>query len=228
MIRVRSTANPRCPRARIRVLQDGNESPGRCNEKLENSRRHVSLSCASAIQLLEIPKAPKGAEMAAKSPSSEIAVLLHLLDQAFDKKAWHGPNLRGAIRRVTAAQAEWRSDPKRHSIADVVVHAAYWKYAVRRRLRGDKRGSFSLKGSNWFVLPNPLTEKDWRSFIVLLDDQHRKLRQVVQDYPAARLHQRSPGSKYVAIDLISGIAAHDIYHAGQIQLLKRLQIANED
>ncbi|HMF10720.1 MAG TPA: hypothetical protein VKE94_00390, partial [Gemmataceae bacterium] len=61
-------------------------------------------------------------------------MLLFLLDQAFDKKAWHGPNLRGAIRRVSVAQAGWRPGPSRRSIADIVVHAAYWKYAVRRRL----------------------------------------------------------------------------------------------
>ncbi|HMF11570.1 MAG TPA: DinB family protein, partial [Gemmataceae bacterium] len=99
--------------------------------------------------------------MSSKSSASEIDLLLFLLDQGYDKKAWHGPNLRGAIRRLSAAQAAWRPGPKRRSIAEIVVHAAYWKYAVRRRLRGDKRGSFPLKGSNWFSLPEPVTELDW-------------------------------------------------------------------
>src|SRR5207245_11177058 len=116
--------------------------------------------------------------MAAKSAAPEIALLLYLLDQAYDKKAWHGPNLRGAIRRISSAQAAWRPAPKRRSIGDIVVHAAYWKYAVRRRLRGDKRGSFPLKGSNWFTLPTSLTEEGWRVFVVLLDTQHRELREV--------------------------------------------------
>jgi hypothetical protein len=158
-----------------------------------------------------------------KSPASEISLLLSLLDQAFDKKAWHGPNLRGAIRRVSAAQAGWRPGPKRRSIADIVVHAAYWKYAVRRRLRGDKRGSFPLRGSNWFDLPDTLYEYDWREYVGLLDAQHRGLREVVAAYPVRRLHQPSPGSRFTAAGLISGVAAHDIYHAGQIQILKRLQ-----
>jgi hypothetical protein len=161
--------------------------------------------------------------MSVKTDAGEIELLLDLLDQGYDTKAWHGPNLRGAIRRVSAEQAAWRSDRSRHTIAELVLHAAYWKYAVRRRLRGDKRGSFPLKGSNWIPLSGSLTDKEWRASVALLDDQHRKLRETVAGFPAAHLHQRSLGSRFTAVGLITGIAAHDIYHAGQIQVLKRLQ-----
>src|SRR5438445_1747395 len=99
---------------------------------------------------------------------SEIELLLGILDQAFNKKAWHGPNLRGSIRGLTAAQAAWRPQAKRRSIAEIVLHAAYWKYIVRRRLRGDKRGSFPLQGSNWFAVPNSLPEAAWRDYVALL------------------------------------------------------------
>ena len=75
-----------------------------------------------------------------------------------------------------AVQAAWRPHPNRHSIAENVVHCAYWKYAVRRRLCGEKRGSFPLKGSNWFALPEPLSEASWREFTALLESQHRLLR----------------------------------------------------
>ena len=79
-----------------------------------------------------------------------IQILLALVDEAFDRQAWHGPTLRGSLRGVTPAQAQWRPAPGRHNIRELTVHAAYWKYAVRRRLNGEKRGSFALKGSNWF------------------------------------------------------------------------------
>ena len=161
--------------------------------------------------------------MAKPSALTEIALLLDLLDQGYDKKAWHGPNLRGAIRRVSAQQAAWRSNRARHTIAELVVHSAYWKYAVRRRLLGEKRGSFPMKGSNWFELPKWLNDSEWRYHVALLDEQHRELREAVARFPAAQLHKRSLGSKYTAVGLITGIAAHDIYHAGQIQVLKRLQ-----
>jgi hypothetical protein len=156
----------------------------------------------------------------------EIVLLLRLLDEAYEKKAWHGPNLRGSIRGLTAPQAGWRPRPDRHSIADIVVHAAYWKYAVRRRLCGDKRGSFPLKGSNWFALPAPLEETAWRRYVALLEAEHRALRAAVAELPAGALHQKPAGSKVSQLPLITGIAAHDLYHTGQIQLLKRLQAPN--
>ena len=68
---------------------------------------------------------------------------LSLLDEAFERKAWHGPNLRGTLRGVTAEVAAWRPGAGRHNVWELCVHAAYWKYAVRRMLTGEKRGSFS-------------------------------------------------------------------------------------
>ena len=68
----------------------------------------------------------------------ERALLLRMIDEAYDNKAWHGPNLRGAIRRVAPQLAVWRPRAGRRNIAEIVVHCAYWKYAVRRRIRGDK------------------------------------------------------------------------------------------
>ena len=152
-----------------------------------------------------------------------VKLLLAQMDQAYDKKAWHGPNLKGAIRRLSAEQAAWRPGPGRRSIAEIVMHAAYWKYAVRRRLRGDKRGSFTLKGSNWFVLPEPLSEKAWRNCLTILETEHRGLRETVAGFKPELLRVITPGSKYTPAFMIQGVANHDLYHAGQIQLLKRLQ-----
>src|SRR5437762_6906463 len=130
----------------------------------------------------------------ANGPSVVDLLLLHL-DQAFDKKAWHGPNLKGAIRRLSAEQASWRPGPGRRSIAEIVLHAAYWKYAVRRRLRGDKRGSFPLKGSNWFRLPSPLDDSAWQQAVALLEAEHRALRATVAELPDDQLHDTPAGRK---------------------------------
>jgi uncharacterized damage-inducible protein DinB len=156
-------------------------------------------------------------------PDPEVALLLRILDEAYEKRAWHGPNLKGSVRGLSAAQADWRPRPDRHSIADIVVHAAYWKYAVRRRLRGDRRGSFPLKGSNWFALPMPLTEEAWQQYRGLLDAEHKALRASVAGLPYAELHQTAAGSNVRNSTLIYGVAAHDVYHTGQIQLLKHLR-----
>lgn len=146
--------------------------------------------------------------------------LLRCLDQAYDRQSWHGTNLRGSIRGVSAVQAVWRPHADRHNIWEIVVHAAYWKYVVRRRLTGERRGSFPLKGSNWFRRSSA-DDDAWSADIVLLREQHQQLRRVVETVdPRAR--PASPRTSIDSFALISGIIAHDLYHAGQIQLLKRL------
>jgi hypothetical protein len=144
-------------------------------------------------------------------------VLLDLLDEAFDKRSWHGPNLRGSIRGVTAKQAAWRPGPDRHNIWELTLHAAYWKYVVRRRLtsakQSEKRGSFVLPGSNFFVRPIDDTEAAWKADIHILAAEHRKLRAVVAQLAAPNRADAH---------MIRGVAAHDLYHAGQIRLLRRL------
>ncbi len=157
-----------------------------------------------------------------KRSPPEITLLLQNLDAAYNKTAWHGPNLKGSVRGLRVAQAVWRPKPKRHNIAEIVVHAAYWKYAVRRRLRGEKRGSFPLKGSNWFALPARLTQAAWREYVTLLDAEHAALREAVASLPVSRLNHTAAGSKVSNATLITGIAAHDVYHAGQVRLLKCL------
>jgi hypothetical protein len=78
-------------------------------------------------------------------------MLLMVLDQAFDHPFWHGPNLRGSIRGLTAAEAVWRAQPQRKILHEIALHCAYWKSAVQRRLRRGKKEVFREKiptGSN--------------------------------------------------------------------------------
>lgn len=159
--------------------------------------------------------------MSNKNP--EIQLLLDIIDQAYERRAWHGTNLRGSIRGLTAGQAAWRPGPKRHNIWEETVHAAYWKYAVRRRILGEKRGSFPVKGSNWFRRPAENSENAWRADVALLDATHRSMREAIANLPSGRLHKIQGNTKYTYAQLIYGIGSHDLYHAGQIQLLKRLQ-----
>ena len=155
-------------------------------------------------------------------PSSEINLLLDGINEGYKKKAWHGPNLRGSIRGLTAKQAAWRPGTNRHNIWEIVVHCAYWKYVVWRRITGEKRGSFPLKGNNWFERPMEKTESVWRQDIKLLEDMHRLMVEAIAQLKPSDLKQFPKGSKYDNRSTIFGIAAHDVYHAGQIQLIKRL------
>jgi hypothetical protein len=156
---------------------------------------------------------------------AEISLILTVLDQAFDRKSWHGTNLRGSIRGLSAAEAAWRPAPSRHNIWETVVHAVYWKYVVRRKLLSEARGSFPLEGSNWIARPGPAgaDEAAWKADVRLLVDIHGSLRAAVAGFPADRLATHAAGGKETYLSLLTGVAAHDLYHAGQIQLLKRLQ-----
>ncbi len=156
-----------------------------------------------------------------KHEHSDVTLLLQILDEAYEQKAWHGPNLKGSIRGISIEQAAWRPGPRRHNIWEVVVHAAYWKYAVRRRLLGEKRGSFPFKGSNWFARPTEVSKSAWNEDKHLLDTMHRSLREAIAELTPARLHETPAGRAVSNITQVYGIAMHDVYHAGQIQLTKR-------
>jgi hypothetical protein len=154
-----------------------------------------------------------------------IELLLEIMDQAFDRRGWHGTTLRGALRGVTPAQALWRPGHDRHNVWELTIHAAYWKYAVRRRLAGEAAGSFERKPSNWPDIPDPPDLRAWKRDIGLLEAEHGKLRQVVAGLSAADLERRSPKGVWTYAEEIHGVAAHDLYHTGQIQLIKRLMPA---
>ena len=167
---------------------------------------------------VELP--PKDESM---NPIKSLDVLVQQLEEAYHSKAWHGTNLRGSIRGLSLEQICWRPSPKRHNIWELTVHCAYWKYIVRRRLTGEKHGSFPLNGSNFFKRPVERTEKAWKEDIRLLNEMHAMLVQEVKKISPSLLDEFPNGSKFNNLQTISGIAMHDVYHAGQIQLLKRLQ-----
>jgi hypothetical protein len=123
---------------------------------------------------------------------------------------------------VIAGEAAWRPAPGRHNIHEIAVHSAYWKYAVRRALTGGKRGSFALKGSNWFDREAAGADQ-WRNDLALLDEEHRHLRDAVEAFDPGRLNELTPKRAFTYAGVIRGVAAHDLYHAGQIQLIKRLR-----
>ncbi|HEX5576646.1 MAG TPA: DinB family protein, partial [Gemmatimonadales bacterium] len=114
-----------------------------------------------------------------------IALLLRVIDQAYDQKSWHGTTLRGSLRGLTAEEALWRPGRGRHNIWELALHAAYWKYAVRRRLAGEEIGTFERKPSNWPEIPAPSDARAWKRDVAFLDAEHRKLRAVIADLTPA-------------------------------------------
>ena len=137
--------------------------------------------------------------------------LLDLLDLAFDKRSWHGANLMSAIRGVHARQAR-QSINGRKTIWEQLLHAAYWKNVVIQKLSG--QSAWERKGSNWVKMPSPGNEKRWKQDVAMLRGMHERLKEVVKKR-GKRLSQKE-------LWLVQGAAFHDIYHAGQIKLLRRM------
>ena len=177
-----------------------------------NGRTGVDLTAGVVCGMLSAETLNASAEEFVKPGD----LLLAMLDEAYEQAAWHGPNLKQSLKGVTVEQAAWRPGPERYNIWEEALHAAYWKYVARRRIEGGKRGSFPLKGSNFFVRPEEgrSTESAWQADRALLEKEHRALRAAV-----ARTVETPRATK--GARLLYGVALHDTYHAGQIRLIRR-------
>lgn len=142
------------------------------------------------------------------------SLLVDAVEDAYGRKAWHGPSLRASLRGLTANQAFWRPAEGQHNIWEFILHCAYWKHTVRRRLLGDRTTKFARKGSNFFPTPDPPTDEAWEADLALLGASHKALVEAIESVAASKLPK--------AARMLYGVAAHDAYHVGQIQLLKKM------
>jgi hypothetical protein len=156
--------------------------------------------------------------------SGPMDLLLWNLQPAPGRRNWHGgPSPVGALRGVTAEQAAWRPTPGRKSVWELTLHIAYWKYTVHRHLVGGPQPRFPRVPSNFPSQPDSPDEAAWAQDVALLKREHERLVAAVRALPARRLGALPPeGRRWTYGELVLGIAAHDAYHTGQIQLLKRL------
>jgi hypothetical protein len=137
---------------------------------------------------------------------------------------WYGgATVAGCLRGITPEQAAWIPARKRHSIWELTLHLAYWKYAVRRNLESLPQGAFPRSPANWPAVPKPADAPHWKADRALLRSEHEQLVEAVRAFDPRRLDETAPSSKsYRFVDLLFGIVGHDLYHVGQIQVLKRL------
>ncbi|HTW32558.1 MAG TPA: DinB family protein [Candidatus Sulfotelmatobacter sp.] len=151
---------------------------------------------------------------------SEAARIADQLRRAFDGSAWHGPALLELLKDVDAATAAARPIPSAHSIWELVLHIAAWDNAGIRRLAGAK---CQLKArANFPPVPEP-TEAAWREAVTAAKRTHETLIKTVAGLTESRLRDQVPGKRYDFYHMLHGIAQHELYHAGQIALLKKAQ-----
>lgn len=148
----------------------------------------------------------------------EPALIAEQLRRAFEGDAWHGPAMLELLEDVDAAAAAARPIPDAHSIWELVLHVAVWDDVACRRLAGQKCQPTGL--ANFPPVPKP-TEAAWRKAVAQTKRAHDVLVKTVAALPESRLRDRVPGKKYNFQFMLHGVAQHELYHAGQIAVLKK-------
>lgn len=147
------------------------------------------------------------------------ARLTRILDEGYGPGAWHGPDFKAALEEVPATLAFWRPSPERHNIAEEALHHAYQIHGVRTKLSEALPEPFVLKGEDWFPVSDEKT-LSWAKIRKTVEDQQARLVALVSEIAAGRAE--SPLDETQRFELVLGITCHAAYHAGQVQLLKRL------
>jgi uncharacterized damage-inducible protein DinB len=154
---------------------------------------------------------------------SEAARIADQLRRAFDGSAWHGPALLELLKDVDAATAAAKPLPGAHSIWELVLHIAVWDDAGSRRLAGEK---WQPTGRANFPPVSKVTEAAWRKALAHAKKAHNDLVRTVAKLSDERLRDRVPGKRYDFYHMLHGIAQHELYHAGQIAILKKAAAAS--
>jgi hypothetical protein len=153
------------------------------------------------------------------SSETNTGVLARVLQEGYGPGAWHGPDLKAALSDVTPALAFWRPAPGRHNIAEIALHHAYFVRSVRAQLTGVTPEPFVLEGEDWFELSDG-GKLTWAEVLDVVGSQQQKLEAAVANLGRGRGGKVSPDVE--PFGLVLGITCHAVYHAGQVQLVKRL------
>jgi uncharacterized damage-inducible protein DinB len=153
---------------------------------------------------------------------SEAARIADQLSRAFDGDAWHGDSVLEILEGVTAAQAAARPIARAHTIWELVVHIAAWDGAVLRRLGGV---AVTLSDAENFPPVTDASEAAWRKALAQVRRVHEELVAAVAALPDSWLDDIVPGKEgahYTFYYMLHGAVQHELYHAGQIALLKKM------
>src|SRR2546423_10703332 len=152
---------------------------------------------------------------------SETARLADQIRRAFEGDAWHGDSIKELLAGVTADTAAARPIKNAHSIWDLVLHIAAWDDAVFRRIGG---AAVELTKQQDFPPVKDSSPAAWRRTVSHLEQAHNQLIEAVAGFPDSRLQDQGSGKTEDYYDfyyMFSGIVQHELYHAGQIALLKK-------
>lgn len=147
-----------------------------------------------------------------------VAIIQDQMRRSFEGGAWHGPAVMQILKGVTARQAAAKPIPNAHSIWELVLHVTAWHRSVLARLQG---GLGRVSAARNFPAVTDTGEAAWRRAIAELRHSHAELMAGVKNLPKSRLSATVRGKKYTFEFMLHGVIQHDLYHAGQMALLKK-------
>ena len=153
---------------------------------------------------------------------SETARIADQLRRAFYGGAWHGDSLFEILKGVTAERAAAHPVAGAHSIWELVLHIAAWDGVVRKRMTGV---AAKLSAAKNFPTVTDTSEAAWTKTLEQVQRVHEQLIDAVQNFPEKSLGKPVPGKKgahYTFYYMLHGVVQHELYHAGQIALLKKM------
>ena len=152
----------------------------------------------------------------------EAARIVEQLRNAFDGDAWHGPALLELLADVDPGTAASHPLPETHSIWELVLHIAAWDEAVNRRIV--ERKALQLKAAQNFPPVKDKSPAAWKKAVAQLKGTHAALIKTVAGLSEKQLGERVPGKKYNVRFMLDGVVQHELYHAGQIAILKKTRL----
>lgn len=150
---------------------------------------------------------------------SEVARIVDLMERTFHGPAWHGPAVMEVLKDVSAAQAAARPQDNAHSIWELVLHLTTWKDVARWRI--EKNEKVPTDEENFPHVGNT-DDSDWQAALSRLTIAHDNLAAAVAALPEQRLDEEIPaGGKLSHYVRLHGVIQHDLYHTGQMVLLRK-------
>ncbi len=140
------------------------------------------------------------------------------LERAFSGGAWHGPGVLEILENVTASQAAAKPIVGAHSIWELVLHIKAWEDACRRRLSGDRA---ELPDEEDWPQVNETSDEAWEKTLAGLRENHQKFSDAIASVDESRLDEPILDGMKTVYATLHGAVQHDLYHAGQIAILKK-------
>lgn len=148
--------------------------------------------------------------------------LADTMDNVFNGDPWYGDSILKQLSEVSFDVANKRPAVINKSIAEILQHMINWRILAIEKMDGDALYEIEMNSTNDWNAVELENQQDWDLLVQKLEDTQDRIIEMIKSKDQDFLEQRVPGRNYSFNFLIEGIIQHDIYHLGQIGLMKRM------